>query len=60
MTYFPFLFDLLYLSIVALVIYVLYLNIDGWINRPINVRGEQNVLIEKLIDVLERNKPRRS
>lgn len=54
--YLTFLVVFLYLGAIALVIYVFYRIINGWINRSINVRREQNALLAKLIDVLEREK----
>jgi len=54
--YYTFLIIFMYLGVIALIIYVFYRIIDGWINRSLNVRREQNALIAKLIDVLERNR----
>ncbi|MGK9121085.1 hypothetical protein [Olivibacter jilunii] len=48
----------IYLGVIALVIYILYRIINGWINRSLNVRREQNELLAKLINVLEKEKSR--
>jgi len=56
MMYLPLLIILLYLGIIALVIYIFYRMIDGWINRSLEVRREQNALLSRLIDVLEKDK----
>ncbi|MGK9121115.1 hypothetical protein [Olivibacter jilunii] len=50
------LFILMYAATIVFAIYILYCIIDRWVNRSINVRREQNELIAKLIDVLERDR----
>lgn len=57
--YYTFLIIFSYLGVIALIIYTFYRIIDGWVARSLNVRREQNTLITKLIDVLERDKKSR-
>ncbi|MCL4640502.1 MAG: hypothetical protein M5Z89_16010 [Olivibacter sp.] len=45
----------IYLGAIALVIYILYRIINGWINRSLNVRREQNELLANLISALEKD-----
>uniref|UniRef100_F4C8W3 Uncharacterized protein n=1 Tax=Sphingobacterium sp. (strain 21) TaxID=743722 RepID=F4C8W3_SPHS2 len=52
--YYTFLIIFMYLDIIALIIYIFYRIIDGWISLSLNVRREQNELLAKLIEVLER------
>lgn len=54
--YLPVLIILLYLGVIALIIYVFYRIIDGWVNRSLDVRREQNALLSRLIDVLEKDR----
>lgn len=56
--YYTFLIISMYLGVIALIIYTFYRIINGWINRSLNVRREQNALIAKLIDVLEKDRKR--
>ncbi|WP_134091135.1 hypothetical protein [Olivibacter sp. XZL3] len=56
--YYTFLVLSIYLGVIALIIYIFYRIIDGWINRSLNVRREQNALLAKLIGVLEKEKPK--
>jgi len=56
MMYLPVLIILLYLGVIALIIYVFYRIIDGWVNRSLDVRREQNALLSRLIDVLEKDR----
>uniref|UniRef100_F4C9U4 DUF4083 domain-containing protein n=1 Tax=Sphingobacterium sp. (strain 21) TaxID=743722 RepID=F4C9U4_SPHS2 len=53
--FYSILFILVYAATIIFAIYILYCIIDRWVNRSINVRREQNELLAKLIDVLERD-----
>ncbi len=43
---------LLYLAIIALVIFILYRIIDNWIGRIINVRRDQNEALREIADAI--------
>lgn len=45
---------LLYIGLLAGFVYAVYRMVDGWVNKSIEVRREQNALLSKLIDAMER------
>lgn len=45
---------LFYIGTLAAVIYVAYRMVDGWVEKSVSVRREQNALLGRLIDTLER------
>lgn len=47
---------LMYLSFVALVIFVLYKIVDGWVNNSLSVRKEQNALLKELVEAIKEKK----
>jgi hypothetical protein len=54
--FFVFIPILFYAAICAAFIYVVYRMVDGWVNKSLSVRQEQNELLAKLIDTLNTNK----
>lgn len=47
---------LMYLFFVALIIFVLYRIVDGWVNKSLSVRKEQNDLLRELVEVIRERK----
>lgn len=45
-----------YIAVIGLVIYIFYKMIDGWINKGIAVRKEQNELLKEILEVMKEKK----
>lgn len=54
--FFVFIPVLFYVAVCTAFIYVVYRMVDGWVNKSLSVRQEQNELLAKLIDTLNTNK----
>ncbi len=44
----------LFLGFTATLLYVIYKLVDRWVDRMVNVRREQNALLAKLLDNMEK------
>jgi len=45
---------LLYIGFIVAFVYVIYQMVDTWVEKSLSVRREQNALLAKLIDNLEK------
>jgi len=57
-TFLIFLSMLLYIGIPAVFLYVVYRVVNGWVERSTALRHEQNQLLAKLIETLDRKSNR--
>lgn len=53
-SFFIFVPILLYIGIIAAFIYAIYRMVDGWVDKSLTVRREQNSLLAKLIETLDK------
>ncbi|MGK6353413.1 hypothetical protein [Parapedobacter sp. DT-150] len=53
-SFFIFIPILLYVGIIVAFVYAIYRMVDGWVEKSVSVRREQNALLAKLINNLEK------